>query len=73
MPVTVVLRAGSYLEPSRYRTGETRLHATGGFDLRVLRWSVFGLFDESTLFRVSLALDGARDYFGWSIGAGIFR
>jgi hypothetical protein len=34
---------------------------------------VFGLFDEETLFRVSFAVDGARDYFGWSVGAGLLR
>ena len=73
IPSWLVLRAGSYLEPTRYRAGHTRLHGTGGFALRVLRWSVFGLFDEDTLFRVSVAVDGARDYFGWSIGAGLFR
>lgn len=73
IPNWLVLRAGSYLEPTRYRAGHTRLHGTGGFALRVLRWSMFGLFDEDTLFRVSFAVDAARDYFGWSVGAGLFR
>ena len=73
IPNWLVLRAGSYLEPTRYRTGHTRLHGTGGCALRVLRWSMFGLFDEDTLFRVSFAVDAARDYFGWAIGAGLFR
>ena len=73
IPTWLVLRAGSYLEPTRYGTGHTRLHGTGGFALRVLRWSMFGLFDEDTLFRISFAADAARDYFGWSVGAGIFR
>jgi hypothetical protein len=73
IPWWLVLRAGTYLEPTRYRGGASRLHATGGFALRVLRWSVFGLLDEDTLFRVSFAVDGARDYFGWSVGAGLFR
>lgn len=73
IPSWLVLRAGSYLEPTRYRAGETRLHGTGGFALRLLRSSIFGLFDEDSLFRVSFAADAARDYFGWSVGAGIFR
>jgi hypothetical protein len=73
IPNWLVLRAGSYLEPTRYRGGQTRLHGTGGVAVRALRWSVFGLFDEDTLFRVSVAVDGARDFFGWSIGAGLFR
>jgi hypothetical protein len=73
LPHWLVLRAGSYLEPTRFREGERRLHGTGGFDVRVFRSSVFGLFDEGTLFRVSAAIDGAREYFGWSVGAGVFH
>lgn len=73
IPRWFVLRAGSYVEPSRYRDGHTRIHGTAGLDLRVLRWSVFGLFDDDTLFRISLSGDVARDYFGWGIGAGFIR
>jgi hypothetical protein len=73
IPNWLVVRGGSYLEPTRFRTGQTRLHGTGGVAVRVLRWSVFGLFDDDTLFRVSLSADVARDYLGWSIGAGLFR
>lgn len=70
IPWWLVLRAGSYLEPSRFREGTARIHGTAGLDLRVLQWSVWGLFDEDTLFRLSLSGDLARDYFGWGIGAG---
>jgi hypothetical protein len=42
-------------------------------DVRVLRSSVFGLYDEGTLFRLSGAVDLARDYFGWGLGVGIFH
>lgn len=73
IPWWLVVRAGSYLEPSRYTEGTSRLHGTASFDLRVLQWSVFGLFDDETLFRVSLSGDIARQYFGWGIGAGFFR
>jgi hypothetical protein len=73
IPSWLVVRGGSYLEPSRYRAGESRVHGTAGFALRVLRWSVFGLFDDDTLFRFSGAVDLSRDYFGWSVGAGLFR
>lgn len=73
IPSWLVLRAGSYLEPTRYANGSPRLHGTGGFALRVLRWSMFGLLDEDTLFRVSFSVDGARDYVGWGVGAGLFR
>jgi hypothetical protein len=40
IPWWLVLRAGSYLEPSRFRRGTTRAHGTGGFDVRVLRSSL---------------------------------
>jgi hypothetical protein len=73
VPTWLVVRAGSYLEPTRFRAGRRRLHGTGGFDVRVLRWSAFGLFDDDTLFRLSGAVDGARDYFGWSAGAGVLH
>jgi hypothetical protein len=73
IPTWLVLRGGSYLEPTRFREGASRLHGTGGFDVRVLRSTVFDLFDDAALFRVSFAADVAREYFGWSIGAGLLR
>jgi hypothetical protein len=73
VPWWLVVRAGSYFEPTRFRSGKPRVHGTFGFDLRVLESTVFGLYDEGTLFRVSGAVDVSRDYFGWSVGAGIFR
>lgn len=73
IPWWLVLRAGSYLEPSRYREGEARIHATAGLDVRVLQWSVFDLLDNDTLFRLSLSGDIARGYFGWGIGAGFIH
>jgi hypothetical protein len=73
VPTWLVLRAGSYLEPTRFRSAGARVHGTGGFDVRVLESEVFGLYDEGTRFRISGAVDAARDYFGWSIGVGLFR
>ena len=73
VPWWLVVRAGSYFEPTRFRSGKPRVHGTFGFDLRVLESTVFGLYDEGTRFRVSGAVDVSRDYFGWSVGAGIFR
>lgn len=73
IPTWLVLRAGSYLEPTRFRGGEPRVHGTGGFDFRLFRSSVFGLYDEETPFRLSAAIDAARDYFAWSLGAAVFR
>jgi hypothetical protein len=72
IPYWLVLRGGSYLEPSRFREGSARLHGTAGFQVKVLEWDVFGLFDEAQIFRISTAIDVARGYLGWSIGAGLF-
>jgi hypothetical protein len=70
----LVLRAGSYLEPTRFRTGSDRWHATAGCDVHVpIAWSVFGLFADDTTFRVSGAVDAAERYFVWSVSAGIWR
>jgi len=73
IPLWLVVRAGSYLEPTRFESGSRRLHGTAGFDVRTLTWSVFGLYDEGTMFRVSGAVDFGRDYFGWSVGAGVLH
>ncbi len=73
VPTWLVLRAGSYLEPTRFRGGEPRVHGTGGFDFRLFRSSVFGLYDDETPFRVSAAIDAARNYFAWSVSAAVFR
>ncbi|TNF37538.1 MAG: hypothetical protein EP329_02805 [Deltaproteobacteria bacterium] len=70
---TLQLRAGSYLEPSRFRRGEARLHGTGGFDLKLLCWSVWGLFADDTCWRLSGAIDGARDYLNWSVSLGAWH
>jgi len=70
LPDRVQLRAGSYMEPTRFRGSDARLHGTVGFEVRVLDWSVFGIFPEDNRFRVSGAIDGARGYFGWSLALG---
>ena len=64
------LRGGSYVEPTRFRESTARLHATAGFEMRVLDWSVFGLYPEDNSFRISGAVDVSREYFGWSLGIG---
>lgn len=70
----LTLRIGSYLEPTRFDVSEgPRLHGTAGFDVRVLTWDVFGLFDEGTGFRIGAFIDGARQYLGWGLSAGIWR
>ncbi len=70
IPNRLQLRAGSYMEPTRFRESSPRLHATSGFELRVVDWSLFGIFPEDNAFRVSGAVDASREYFGWSLGVG---
>jgi hypothetical protein len=68
------LRAGTYLEPTRFDTSSPRPHATAGFDVHVpVAWSLFGLFDDDTTFRVGGALDSAERYFAWTASLGIWR
>lgn len=67
------VRAGTYLEPTRFRAGSPRLHATLGFDLRLLDWSVFGLLEEDSSWRAGGLVDGARDYFGWGVAVGLWH
>jgi hypothetical protein len=74
IPGYLVLRAGGYLEPSRFAAGSSRLHGTGGLDVRIpIEWSVFGLLDDDTTFRVSGGVDGSVRYFGWGVGAGLWH
>ncbi len=70
LPNRLQLRAGSYMEPTRFRESKARLHATTGFELNVIEWSLFGIFPDDNSFRVSGAIDIAREYFGWSLGVG---
>lgn len=74
VPRELVLRGGTYLEPSRFRAGSSRLHGTAGFDVNVpLATRFFGAFDEDVTFRISAAADLARSYFGWGLGLGLWR
>ena len=73
VPYVLVLRAGSYVEPTRFRQSSYRAHATGGAQVRLGRWDVFGLFDEETVWRITGHADVARDYFAWGVGVGVFR
>jgi hypothetical protein len=68
------LRAGSYLEPTRFASSNPRLHWTMGTDIHIpIVWSIFGLLDDDTTFRIGGAVDRAERYFGWSASLGIWR
>ncbi len=70
----LILRAGTYLEPTRFQSGSPRLHWTAGSDVHIpVKWSVFGLFDDDTTFRIGGAVDQAPRYFGWSATLGFWN
>jgi hypothetical protein len=75
VPDWVKLRAGTYGEPTRFDTPQAagRLHGTLGFDLKLFPWTVFGLFHETTVWRVSAALDAAERYLNTGIGIGVWH
>lgn len=74
VPGWLVLRAGSYYEPTRFAGSEARIHGTGGLDVHLpFTWSAFGLLDEGASFRVGGAVDGAARYIGWSVTAGLWH
>ncbi|MEO6420371.1 MAG: hypothetical protein ABIP39_13225, partial [Polyangiaceae bacterium] len=73
VPSWLQVRAGSYLEPTRFKESSPRLHGTTGFDTKLFSWTVFNLLDEGTYFRAGGSVDVARGYFGWGVSAGIWR
>ena len=67
------VRAGGYIEPSRFSQEIVRAHGTAGFDVRVLKWSVFGIYDDDTAWRVGGFVDGALSYLGWGVSIGVWH
>ena len=53
------LRAGSYLEPSRFpgNSKGARVHGTLGFDEKLFPWTAFGLFHDGTQWRAGGSID----------------
>ncbi|HYP98498.1 MAG TPA: hypothetical protein VER96_07485 [Polyangiaceae bacterium] len=70
VPEWVKLRAGSYLEPTRFETSDMRVHGTAGIDIKLFRWSVFGAWPDDYMWRLGLAGDASTRYytFGLSLG-----
>jgi hypothetical protein len=75
VPAWLTLRAGTYGEPTRFENEEAspRLHGTTGFDLKLFPWTVFGLFEDGTSWRLSAALDAAQRYFSWGVSIGVWH
>jgi hypothetical protein len=63
-------RGGVYVEPTRFATSRPRAHATVGMDLRLLRWSVFGLWPDDFMWQIGGSLDVSRRYLTWGLSIG---
>jgi hypothetical protein len=68
----VQMRAGTYLEPSRFAGVGYRVHGTLGADVRLFSWDFFGLVDEFTL-RIGAAADVAERYLNAGVGIGLWH
>jgi hypothetical protein len=66
------LRAGGYYEPARTADSESRLHATGGLDVKLFRFGLFGLLEPFDYLQLSLAADVARSYLSTSFSVGFW-
>jgi hypothetical protein len=75
IPHWLRLRAGSYIEPTRFDNNPrgSRTHWTVGLDQRLFPWEVFGLWAEGSIWRVSGSLDVAREYFSWGVAIGMWH
>ena len=58
LPGRLRLRLGSYYEPSNYEGVSSRMHLTGGFEVRIFHSSILGEHDWS----FTTTVDSARDY-----------
>jgi hypothetical protein len=72
IPDQLKLRAGFYLEPARNAGASPRPHGTGGVEVRLFRWDLFGYLDEFDL-RISLTVDGAPRYLDIGVGIGFWH
>lgn len=66
----ISVRAGGYLEPSRFAGVGMRGHGTTGFSVRLFDWTVFGIFPHAS-WQISTSVDLAtRGYFDYGISLG---
>lgn len=68
----LVLRAGSYIEPSRFIDVGPRWHVTAGMELRLFRWNVFKIIDPVDL-KLTFTMDFSTNYIDWGFGLGFWR
>jgi len=73
LPHILRLRAGSYYETERVNLTPSRVHGTGGFDVRLFEWDVFGLVEPFDYWQLSVAADAARAYLNTSFSIGFWH
>jgi hypothetical protein len=73
VPRYLRLRVGSYLELPTTEGSPTRVHGTGGLDVKLFEWNVFGLVKPFDYWELSLAADGARSYLNTSFSVGFWH
>jgi hypothetical protein len=73
VPRWLRVRAGSYLELPTTEEGNARVHGTGGVDVKLFRWDVFGLVHPFDYWQLSLAADGAKSYLNTSFSVGFWH
>jgi hypothetical protein len=73
IPHYLKLRAGSYYEQPLVDGARFRVHGTGGLDVRLFRWNVFGLIHRFDIWQLSLAADAARSYLNTAVSIGFWH
>lgn len=73
VPHHLRLRGGTYYEPALIAGTHSRVHATGGLDVKLFEWSVFGLMSPFDYWQLSLGADGARNYLNTAISIGFWH
>ena len=73
IPSWLQVRAGAYLEPTRFDEASPRGHFTTSFDVKAIPWNLFGLLDSGSWFRLGGGIDVANLYFGWGLSAGVWH
>lgn len=73
VPHILRVRGGSYYESPLVGGVVGRIHGTGGLDVRLFEWSVFGLLDHFDYWRLSVAADVASDYLSTAVSVGLWH
>jgi hypothetical protein len=69
----MLVRVGTYVEPSRYEGGTPRQHFTFGADLRLFAFTAWGLFPDDASVKITTVLDVAPRYTNSGIAIGFWH